>query len=67
MKDKFGGVNVMRSVLILEETPPSKDQSFNDATELNLELSTDIEMETVPQTFIFRLRYSSQNTGNITK
>ena len=37
----------MRSILNLNETPPAKEQSFNAATKLNVELSTDIEMENV--------------------
>ena len=41
--EKFGGLNIMKSVLSLEKTPPSLERSFKTASKS--ELPTDLEME----------------------
>ena len=45
---KFGGLNVMKRVLGLDETPPALERSFRTATKLKRELPTDIEMQVIP-------------------
>ena len=44
---KFGGFNIMRSVLSLDETHSALERSFKAATKLRRELPTDIEMESI--------------------
>ena len=48
LREKFGGLNVMKSVLSLDETHSGLERSFNTATKLRRELPTDIEMESIP-------------------
>ena len=48
LREKFGGLNVMKSVLSLDETPSALERSFKAATKLRRELPTDIEMESIP-------------------
>ena len=48
LKEKFGGLNIMKSVLSLNETPSALERSFKAATKLNRELPTDLEMESIP-------------------
>ena len=43
--EKFGGLNIMKSVLSLEKTPPSLERSFKAASKHKSELPTDLEME----------------------
>ena len=38
----------MKNLLDIEETPPALEQSFKAATKLKRQLSTDLEMQTVP-------------------
>ena len=38
----------MKNLLDNEETPPALEQSFKAATKLKSQLSTDLEMQTVP-------------------
>ena len=38
----------MKNLLDNEETPPALEQSFKAATKLKRQLSTDLEMQTVP-------------------
>ena len=45
---KFGGLNVMKSVLSLDETPSALERSFKATTKLRYELPRDIEMESIP-------------------
>ena len=60
----------MKSVLSLEKTPPTLVRSFKDATKLNGELTTDLEMESIPLEDLSSLaedihvkkRQASQNT-----
>ena len=48
MTEKFGGLNIMKSVLSLEETPSALERSLKASTKLRRELPTDLEMETIP-------------------
>ena len=50
LREKFGGLNIMKSVLRLDETPSALERSFKAATKLRLELSlpTNLEMESIP-------------------
>ena len=48
MREKFGGLNIMKSVLSLEETPSALERSLKASTKLRRELPTDLEMETIP-------------------
>ena len=48
LREKFGGLNIMKSVLSLDETPSALERSFKAATKLNRELPTDLEMESIP-------------------
>ena len=48
LKETFGGLNIMKSVLSVDETPSGLERSFKAATKLRCELPTDIEMESIP-------------------
>ena len=48
LREKFGGLNVMKSVLSLDKTPSALERSFKPATKLRHELATDIEMKSIP-------------------
>ena len=48
LREKFGGLNIMKSVLSLDETPPPLERSLRTATKLKSELPTDLEMESIP-------------------
>ena len=48
LKEKFGGLHIMKSVANLDETPSALERSFKAATKLRRELPTDIEMESIP-------------------
>ena len=48
LREKFGGLYIMKSVLSLDETPSARGRTFKAATKLRCELPTDIEMESVP-------------------
>ena len=48
LREKFGGLNIMKNVLGLDETPPSLESSLKAATKLSLDLPTDLEMESIP-------------------
>ena len=50
LREKFGGLNIMKSVLSLDETSSALERSFKASTKLRHELSlpTDLEMETIP-------------------
>ena len=60
----------MKSVLSLDKTPPTLVRSFKDVTKLNRELTTDLEMESIPLEDLSSLaedihvkkRQASQNT-----
>ena len=46
--EKFGGLNIMKSVLGLDETPSTLEKSFKAETKLRYGLRTDIEMKSIP-------------------
>ena len=48
LKEKFGGLNAITSLLTLDETPSALERSFKAANKLSRELSTDLEMESIP-------------------
>ena len=48
LREKFGGLNILKSVLSLDQTPPSLEISINAATKLKAELPTDLQMESIP-------------------
>ena len=48
LRQKLGGLNIMKSVLSLDETPTALERLFRAATKLRSELPTDIEMESIP-------------------
>ena len=48
LRDRFGGVNKMKTFLGVDKTPPSLQSSFRAATKLKSELPTDLEMEGIP-------------------
>ena len=70
LKEKFGGLHVMKSVANLDETPSALERSFKAATKLRRELPTDIEMESIPlmelsslvEDIHVKTREASQNT-----
>ena len=45
LREKFGGLNIMKTILSLDETPSALERSFEAATKLSRELPTDTEME----------------------
>ena len=47
-REKFGGLNIMKSVLSLDETPSALEKPFKAATKFRCELPTDVEMESMP-------------------
>ena len=47
LRDRFGGLKVMRNFLGTVETPPALKRSFKVTTKLRRELPTDIEMESI--------------------
>ena len=48
LRGKFGGLNIIKSVLSLDETPSASERSFKAATKLICELQMDLEMESIP-------------------
>ena len=70
LREKIGGLNIMKSVLGLDETPSALERSFKAATKLKRELPTDIEMESIPliellflaEKIHVKTREASQNT-----
>ena len=70
LREKFGGLNIMKSVLSLDETPSALERSVKAATKLIRELPTDLEMESIPLKDLSSLvdgihvktREASQNT-----
>ena len=48
LRETFGGLNIMKSVLSLDETPSALERSVEPATKLKSELSTDLQMESIP-------------------
>ena len=72
LREKFGGLNIMKSVLSLDETPSALERSFKAATKLMRELPTDLEMENIPlenltslvEDINVKTREASQNTDH---
>ena len=72
LREKIGGLNIMKSVLSLDETPSALERSFKAKTKLRRELSlpTDLEMENIPleklsslaEEIHVKTREASQNT-----
>ena len=48
LKDRFGGLYVMKNFIGNDETDNALEQSFKATTKLKHELSTEIEKKTVP-------------------
>ena len=47
LREKFGGLNIMKSILSLDETPSALERSFKAATNLMRELPTDLEIKSI--------------------
>ena len=70
LRDRFGGVDAMKNILGVDETPPALERSFKAATKLKSELPTYIEMESIPvmelstlaEDIYIKTREASQNT-----
>ena len=70
LREVFGGLYTMRSVLSLEKTPSSLERSISATTKLKSELSTNLQMESIPLKELMSLveaihvktREASQNT-----
>ena len=48
LRVKFGGLNIIKSVLSLDKTPPSLERLISAASKLKAELPTDLQMESIP-------------------
>ena len=48
LREKFGGLNIIKSVLSLDKTPPSLERLISAASKLKAELPTDLQMESIP-------------------
>ena len=63
LESRFGGLNIIKRVLGLDETPSALERSFKAATKLRHELPTDVEKESIhleelsSLVKIFMLRY----------
>ena len=70
LREKFGGLNIMKSFLSLDETPSALERSVKAATKLKSELPTDLQMESISLNELSSLaedvhvktREASQNT-----
>ena len=70
LREKFGGLNVMKNVLSLDEALSALEWSFKAATKLRRELTKDIEIESIPliellslvEDIYVKTRETSQNT-----
>ena len=68
---KFGGLNIMKSVLSLDQTPSALERLISAATKLKSELPTDLQIESIPLRELSSLvegihaktREASQNTN----
>ena len=47
LREKFGGLNIMKSVLSLDKTPSALERSISAASKLKSELPTDLQMESI--------------------
>ena len=48
LRVKFGGLNIMKNVLSLDETPSALERSVKAASKLKSELPTDLQMKIIP-------------------
>ena len=48
LRENFGGLNITKSVLSLDQTPSALERSISAATKLKSELPMDLEMESIP-------------------
>ena len=48
LRENFGGLNIPKSVLSLDQTPSALERSISAATKLKSELPMDLEMESIP-------------------
>ena len=70
LRETFGGLNIMKSVLSLGETPSVLERSAKAASKLKSELPTDFKMESIPleelsslvEDIYVKTREASQNT-----
>ena len=70
LRKKFGGLNIIKSVLSLDEKPSALERSLKAANDLNRELPTNLEMESIPleqlsslaEDIHVKTRKASQNT-----
>ena len=70
LREEFGGLNIMKSVLTLDETPSALERSFKAATKLRRELLKDLQMESIllmelsslAEDIHVKTREASQNT-----
>ena len=70
LREKFGGLNILKSVLNLDQTPSALEKSISAATKLQSELPTGLEMESIPlkelsslaEDIHVKTREASQNT-----
>ena len=70
LREKFGGLNIMKSVLSLDQTPSALERSITATTKLKAELPTDLQMESIPlgelsflvENIHVKTREASQNT-----
>ena len=70
LREKFGGLNILKSVSNLDQTPSALEKSISAATKLQSELPTGLEMESIPlkelsslaEDIHVKTREASQNT-----
>ena len=48
LREKFSRLNIMKSVLSLDQTPSALERSISAATKFSRELPTDLQMESIP-------------------
>ena len=48
LRERLGGLNIIRSVLSLDKTPSVLERSISAASKLKSELPTDLQMESIP-------------------
>ena len=48
LREKFRGLNIIKSVLSLDKTPPSLERLISAASKLKAKLPTDLQMESIP-------------------
>ena len=71
LREKFGGINIMKSVLSLDEIPSALERCFKAAAKDRRELPIDIEIESIKlmetsslvEEIHVKTRETSQNTG----